>query len=314
MGAIAMNQSNQTWVYLKLVLTTFFWALVFHIGKYAVALMSPLSLGAWRFTVAAAVLVPMVALREGWPLPEVRRNALALATMSVVGVLGFNVSLFYGLRLTSAVNGALIMAFNPALTVVLSALVNRESVSGRQLAGLLLGVAGVIVVVSKGSWHVLAGMSFSAGDLLMLLGSLGWAIYTVIPKRFVHGLSTMQVTGSTIAGGAALMAAFAASTTPDFLELPPLPVTAAIGFMGLFGSVLAYLWWNQGIQKIGASSAAVFINLVPIFTALIGLLLGQQVSAAQVFGAALVIAGVVCSSGKVKAVPVAPELRACASR
>lgn len=309
-----MNQSNQTWIYLKLVLTTFFWALVFHVAKYAVALMSPLSLGAWRFTVAAAMLIPMVALREGWPLHEVRRNALPLAVMSVVGVLGFNVSLFYGLRLTSAVNGALIMAFNPALTVVLSALVNRESVSRRQLAGLLLGVAGVIVVVSKGSWHVLAGMSFSAGDLLMLLGSLGWAVYTVIPKRFVHGLSTMQVTGSTIAGGAALMAAFAASTTPDFLEPPSFPVAAAIGFMGLFGSVLAYLWWNQGIQKIGAASAAVFINLVPIFTASIGLLLGQQVSAAQVFGAALVIAGVVCSSGKFKAMPVAPELRACASR
>lgn len=309
-----MKLSNQTWIYLKLVLTTFFWALVFHVGKYAVALMSPLSLGAWRFTVAAAVLVPMVALREGWPLPEVRRNALALATMSTVGVLGFNVSLFYGLRLTSAVNGALIMAFNPALTVVLSALVNRESVSRRQIAGLLLGVAGVMVVVSKGSLHVLAAMSFSAGDLLMLLGSLGWAAYTVIPKRFVHGLSTMQVTGSTIAGGAALMAAFAALTTPDFLEPPSLPIAAAIGFMGLFGSVLAYLWWNQGIQKIGAASAAVFINLVPIFTALIGLLLGQQVSAAQVFGAALVIAGVVCSSGKFKAMPATPELRACASR
>lgn len=304
-----MNQSNQTLVYLKLVLTTFFWALVFHIGKYAVALMSPLSVGAWRFAVATAVLLPMVALREGWPLPAVRRNALALLVMSAVGVFGFNVSLFYGLRLTSAVNGALIMAFNPALTVVLSALLNRESVSRRQLVGLLLGMVGVIVVVSKGSWHMLAAMSFSAGDLLVLLGSLGWAIYTVIPKRFVRGLSTMQVTGSTIAGGAALLAVFAALTTSDFLAPPSLPVAAAIAFMGLFGSVLAYLWWNQGIQKIGAASAAVFINLVPIFAALIGLLLGQQVSAAQLCGAALVIAGVLCSAGKFKSIPVASALR-----
>jgi drug/metabolite transporter (DMT)-like permease len=255
------------------------------------------------------VLLPIVALRDGWSLPAVWRNALALLVMSAVGVFGFNVSLFYGLRLTSAVNGALIMAFNPALIVVLSALLNRESVSLRQLIGLLLGMIGVVVVVSKGSWHTLAAMSFSVGDLLVLLGSLGWAIYSVIPKRFVHGLSTTQVTASTITGGAALMTAFAAVTTTDFLEPPSLPVAAAIAFMGLFGSVLAYLWWNQGIQKIGAASVAVFINLVPIFAALIGLLLGQSISVAQVCGAALVIAGVLCSSGKCKSIPATPAFR-----
>ncbi|MGE5650470.1 MAG: DMT family transporter, partial [Bacillota bacterium] len=220
-----------------------------------------------------------------------------------------NVSLFYGLRLTSAVNGALIMAFNPALTVVLSALINREPIARRQAIGLLLGLIGVIVVVSKGSWHALAAMSFSTGDLLVFLGSLGWAAYSVIPKRFVHGLSTMQVTGSTITGGAALMAAFAAAATPDFLTPPSLPVAAAIAFMGLFGSVLAYLWWNQGIQTLGAASAAVFINLVPIFAALIGLLLGQSISAAQAGGAALVIAGVLCSSGAIRFPSSRPALR-----
>lgn len=299
---------NHSGVYLKLVLTTLFWAAVFHVAKYAVALMSPLYLGAWRFVAAAIVLVPLVAFREGWSMHGLRRNALALLAMSFVGVFGFNVSLFYGLRLTSAVNGALIMAFNPALTVVLSALLNRESISARQVTGLLLGLFGVIVVVSKGSWHTLAAMSFSVGDLLVLLGSLGWAIYSVIPKRFVHGLSTMQVTGSTIAGGATLMAVMAAFATPDFLALPSLPIAAAIAFMGLFGSVLAYLWWNQGVQKIGASSVAVFINLVPIFAALIGLLLGQSISWAQICGAALVIAGVLYSSGVFKSTLAKPAL------
>lgn len=301
---------NHARTYLKLTLTTLFWAAVFHAGKYAVALMSPLSLGAWRFLLAAAVLLPLVAWRDGWPLPALRRNALTLLAMSAVGVFGFNVSLFYGLRLTSAVNGALIMALNPALTVVLSALLNREPIAPRQAIGLTLGLAGVIVVVSKGSWQALTALSFSAGDLLVFLGSLGWAAYTVIPKRFVHGLSTMQVTGSTIAGGAAMMATCAAAATPDFLARPALPVAAAIAFMGLFGSVLAYLWWNQGIQQLGAASGAVFINLVPIFAALIGLLLGQSVSAAQLGGAALVIAGVLCSSGALRAILARPALRA----
>ena len=305
---------NHPSIYLKLTLATFFWAAVFHVGKYSVALMSPLSVGAWRFLLAAAVLLPFVALREGWSLPALRRNAPALLAMSALGVFGFNVSVFYGLRLTSAVNGALIMAFNPALTVVLSALLNREPISRRQMGGLLLGLVGVIVVVSKGSLQTLATMSFSAGDLLVFLGSLGWAAYSAIPKRFVRDLSSMQVTGSTIAGGAAIMAAFALAAAPDFLQPPPLPLAAAIVFMGLFGSVLSYLWWNQGIQKIGAASIAVFINLVPIFAALIGLLLGQSISLAQWVGAVLVIAGVLLSSGAIKLVSSRAALQAPASR
>lgn len=287
-------------LFLKLVLTTFFWAAVFHVAKYAVATVSPLYAGTWRFVGAAAVLLPLVAMREGWSLVALRRNAPALLLMSVVGVLGFNLGLFYGLRQTSAVNGALIMAFNPALTVALSALLNREPVSSRQLLGLLLGLAGVMVVVSHGSWHTLASLSFSLGDLLVLLGSLGWAAYSVIPKRFVHGLSTLQVTGSTIAGGAMLMAVCAAAAAPDFLQPPSLPIAAAVAFMSLFGSVLAYMWWNQGVQALGAASVAIFINLVPIFAAVIGLMLGQEITWAQIVGAALVISGVLCTTGAIR--------------
>ena len=291
---------NMPGIYLRLVLVTLFWASVFHIGKYAVEVVSPLFASAWRFLVAAAVLVPIVAMREGWSLSSLRRSALGLAVMSAIGVFGFNVALFYGLRVTSAVNGALIMGFTPALTAMLSALVNHESLSRRQLVGLALGITGVVVVVSKGSWHTLAAMSFSAGDLLVMLASLCFAVYPIIPRRFVHGMSTLQTTGGSIAGGAALMAAFALMTAPDFLTPPPLPIAAGIAFMGLFGSAIAYLWWNQAVQHLGATSVAVFLNLVPIFTALIGVFLGQAITIAQLCGAALVIVGVLYSSGTIK--------------
>ncbi|HVK55645.1 MAG TPA: DMT family transporter [Burkholderiales bacterium] len=299
-----------TWntIYLKLILTTLFWAAVFHVGKYAVALMSPLSIGAWRFIIAGLILIPVVAWQGGWSLPAVHRNALPLLAMSSIGVFGFNVALFYGLRTTSSVNAALIMAFNPTLVVVLSALLNREQVSYRQMLGLLLGLSGVAVVVSKGSWHALTALSFSFGDLLVLLGSLCWAIYSVIPKRFVSGISSTQVAGSTVVGGAMIMAMFAAFATSDFLAPPSTSIMAAILFMALFGSVLAYLWWNQGVQEIGAAGVAVFINLVPIFATLIGLLRGQSISMAQIGGALLVIAGVMYSSMQMKLAVSKPDL------
>ncbi len=287
---------NNRLTYLCLIFTTLFWGAVFHLGKYAVTVMSPLTIGAWRFIVAAAVLLPLILLGEGWSWPALRRNSLALFAMAAIGVFGFNVTLFYGLRSTSSVNGALIMAFNPALTVALSAALSREPISARQLCGLLLGLGGVCVVVSNGSWQRLTGLSFSKGDLLVLLASLAWAIYSVIPKRFVRGLSPLQITASTVIAGAAMMAAFADVATTDFLSPPPAYAIAAVLFMGLFGSVLAYLWWNQGVQKVGAARTATFINLVPIFAALIGVLLGQSISLAQLAGAALVISGVIFSS------------------
>lgn len=289
---------NQSGIYFKLVLTTLFWAAVFHIGKYAVAVVSPLYASAWRFVLAALVLVPVIAMIEGWSMATLRRNAFGLMIMSAVGIFGFNASLFYGLRHTSAVNGALIMAFTPALTAVFSALINREPLLRHQLIGLVFGVVGVIVVVSKGSWHTLATLSLSVGDLLVLFAALCWAIYPVIPKRFVKGMSTLQITGSTIAGGAVLLAFFAIETTPAFFAMPPLPVAIGIAFMGFFGSVLAYFWWNQGIQRLGATSVAVFLNLVPMFTTMMGVMLGQPVTLPQLFGAVLVIIGVVYSSGK----------------
>ncbi len=285
-------------IYLRLILVTLFWALVFHIGKYTVEVVSPLFASAWRFLIAAAVLVPIIAMGDGWSFSTVRRNWLGLLIMSAIGVFGFNVALFYGLRTTSAVNSALIMGFTPALTGLLSALVNRESLSRHQVVGMVLGITGVIVVVCQGSWQVLVAMSFSSGDLLVMLASLCFAVYPIIPKRFVRGMSALQTTGCSIAGGAVLMAAFAMVAAPDFFTLPPPGVAAGIVFMGLFSSAIAYLWWNQAVQRMGATSVAVFLNLVPIFTAVIGVLLGQAVSIAQFFGAGLVIVGVWYSSRK----------------
>ena len=203
-------------VYLRLVLTALMWAGMFHVGQYVVAHMSPLAAAAWRFGLAALIFLPLVAWREGWSFEGLRRNALVLTIMEVVGVFGFNMGLFYGLQATSAVNGALIVGVNPALTSV-------------------------------------------------------------------------QVVASTVTGGAVLMVVFASVVTTDLVQWPSWPMLAAIGFMGIFGSVLAYLWWNDGIKVIGLTQAAICMNFVPLFATLIGVLRGQHVGAAQWAGAALVV-------------------------
>ncbi|MDE2595053.1 MAG: EamA family transporter [Burkholderiales bacterium] len=295
-------------VYLKLVLTAACWGGVFHAGRYAVHLMSPLAAGAWRFTLAALIFMPLVAWREGWALAAIKRNALVLGIMSAVGVFGFNIGMFFGLKSTSAVNGALIVAVTPALTAVLAALLNRRAPSVMQVIGLALGMAGVAMVVSHGSLDVLLSLQLSQGDAWVLLAAFCWAIYSVLPQRFIKGLSSLQVAGSTIIGGAVLMIGFGAKAAPDLLQVPPMGAMLGIVFMAVFGSVLAYMWWNDGIQVIGPAQAAIFMNFVPLFAALIGVLLGEHLAASQLLGAALVIGGVLSSTVLNKARPASQQV------
>lgn len=282
--------------YVRLVLTAFFWAGVFHVGQIAVQLMSPFATAAWRFLIAGLLFVPVVKALEGWDWAGLKRNAPVLALMSFVGVLGFNVSLFYGLQHTSPVNAALIVGINPPLTAVLSAIVGRQRPTLGQVLGLLLGMAGVAVVVSHGSWQALAALQLQGGDAWVLCGALCWALYTVIAQRFVKGVSPVQIAGSTVFGGGVMLAAAALFIAPDFPTLPTPAGWLAVASMAVFGSVIAYLWWNRGIKVVGATQAAICMNFVPLFSALIGVLRGHPLLGSQMAGAALIIAGVLVAA------------------
>lgn len=311
-SSVAPSPTRLPLVYAQLLLTALCWGALFHVGRYAVSIMSPLAAAAWRFALAALIFVPLIAWREGWSLAAIRRHGWVLAVMSAVGVFGFNTGLFFGLQATSAVNGALIVAVAPALTTVLSALVHRRAPNAWQLIGLALGMAGVAVVVSHGSWTLLRHLHLSHGDALVLMAAACWSVYSVLPQRFIRGLSPMQISGSTIIGGAVLMIVLAGTTSPDFLQMPPVNGQLAIAFMAIFGSVLAYVWWNDGVKTVGAAQAAVFMNFVPVFAALIGVLRGEHLGAAQILGAVLVIAGVLASTALQRparpASPAAPAL------
>lgn len=282
--------------YAQLVACALLWALTYHTGKYAVGLMLPLGAILWRFTTAAVVIAPWIAFREGWDWAALRRNLWPLLVMGVVGVLGFNLAMFYGLQSTSAVNASLIMAFSPILTALGTVLLGGERLTAVRLGGLVLGVLGVTLVVTRGSIHGLIHSGIARGDVLMLGGSLAWAVYGLIPRRFIHGLAPPQTGAASLIVTALALWVVCAAVRPEAMQLPPRAALWAIVFMGVLATALAYLWWNVGVVRIGASRAAGFLNLIPVFTMISGLLLGQPLSVAQLLGAALVIVGVVLAA------------------
>lgn len=295
-GGGELSAGSRRLAHLQLLGTILAWAATFHFGKYAVGLMSPLGASLWRFVPAAAVLLPVMLWREPLAWAALRCNLLPLLVMGAVGIFGFNIGMFYGLQQTSAMNAALIGALNPAMIVVLAAVLHRERVGGRRLGGLLLGLGGVLVVVTRGSWQALRALEFSQGDLLLLAGGLCWAVYSVVPRLFIRGLGPLQMAGVSIVFGMLTMLVFALVAEPQALALPPPAAWPALGFMGVFGAALAYMWWNQGIVRIGPQRAAAYLNLIPVATAGMGLMLGQSVSLAHAAGAVLVIAGVLIAS------------------
>ncbi|MFI4914129.1 MAG: DMT family transporter [Steroidobacterales bacterium] len=287
---------NRVPVYLRLTATTFIWASVFHFGRYAVHHIHPLAAAAWRFGLGSLFLIPLVQRREGWPLPLLRASAGALLAMALTGVVIFNGAMFYGLQRTSAVNAALILALSPAMTTVLSAALERRPIGLLQWLGLPLGIAGVACVVSGGSWELLRQLRFSSGDWLMLAASGAWSLYAVIPGRFVRGLSVLQTTGASTLIGAVLLIVLALLLAPAPTDIRPLRLALALVYMGLFGTTLALAWWNDGVQRLGAAGAALFMNLTPVFAAVIAAAMGQPLTYAHLAGAVLVISGVTCAS------------------
>lgn len=289
-----MRPVKNGWTYGSLVATAVIWGSIFNVGKMTETVLPPMTMVAWRFIVAALCMMAVFWIRERPRAEDIRRNLAMYAVLGVVGIFGFNALMFIGLKNTSAVNAVLIMAMNPLVTAVLSAPILGERIRPRQGAGVALSLVGVLFVITRGSLSSLRG--FSAGDLLIFGGSVCWSLYGVLGRKYLKGSTPTATSAMTMAFGALCFLPFA----PLRLEVGegPALVDAWIGvmFMAIFGSVLGYLWWNRGIEKIGANRTSIFFNLAPVSTMVISGLTGGSVTGIQVLGAGLVLTGVVLAT------------------
>ncbi|MBJ6752249.1 DMT family transporter [Geomonas anaerohicana] len=292
-------------VYLKLVLTTFFWGGTFVAARLAVKEAPPFFSASSRFSIAGICLVALTAwyaAKEGkpFPVPKSVREFALLFSLGVTGIFCYNAVFFTGLKLTTATSGALIVAINPLITAVLSALWLRERVTLTQGLGLLVSLLGVSVVISKGSWAVLAGFAFNKGDLIMLGAPLCWALYSILGKKALSRFTPLAATAYAALFGTMLLVP--AALVEHAVIGGPMPSFTLVGWLAilqlaLLGTVVGFVWWYQGVGRIGASRAAVFVNLVPFFGALqAALFLGERVVLPQLVGGMLVVAGVYLGS------------------
>ena len=294
--------------YLKLVLVSLLWAGGFIAGKILMnAQIGPYMAAFNRFLIASICLLLMLLRVEG-RLPRLSgRQWLLVGALGFSGVFLYNIFFFNGLRYIPASRASLIVAVNPVVTAIVSAVVFREKITWLRWLGIGLSMTGAVVVISHGRFDSLWNGGINAGDLLIFGCVLVWTVYTLVGKVALRDLSPLvAVTYSSVVGCIALFGIAVTEGLFDGYRSMGTGAWAAIGFMAVFSTALAFNWFYEGVKAIGASQAAVFGNLVPVFAVLLAVIvLGERIDASTIVGGGLVLAGVLLTN-RLPAISVKP--------
>ena len=281
-----------TGIVVKLVLVAIIWGGSFIAGRVA-APEIPAALAALvRYSIATICLVAMTFAKEGG-LPRLdARQWVAVSLLALSGVAAYNYLFMVGLETVPASRGSLIMALNPAATMIGAALFLREPITIAKVLGTVIALVGVAIELGGGNPLSLLGGGIGKGELALFGCVLGWSVYTLIGKK-ISGLSTLAVTTYAALVGTALLVVLA--LVQGELALPHASTRAwlALAYMGTLGTAVAFVWFLEGVKLLGPARAAIFVNLVPVAAITLAvLLLGEPLTPPVVIGAALVIAGV----------------------
>lgn len=279
--------------WLLLVLTSLFWAGNSVAGKALTGVIPPMALTFWRWLLALMLITPLA-----WPHLKADRAVLLsrwrlLLAMAATGGASFAALLYLGLETTTALNSLLLQAAIPPLIMLFAWLFQGERTGRRQVAGVALSLAGVLVVISHGRPWDLLHVGLKPGDLLISIGVVIYAVYALLLRRQppVHPLSLLWT-----------MFALAVPALAPLYGLEMLagrrmelgaPALLGLAYVAIFPSFLANLFFNRGIELAGPAQAGQFMHLMPVFGAVLAMvLLGEAFAPFHAVGALLIGLGI----------------------
>ena len=280
--------------YLKLFLTALFWGGTFISGKMLAGDITPFCAAFFRFLIAATCLYAITFRRYGRIPWLTRKQALPILFMGLSGIFAYNAFFFNGLKLIPASRASIIIANNPIVISLFAALLLGEALSLVRIVGILVSVSGAIVAISEGAPKALFHGGIGLGDFLILGCVASWSAYSLIGKWAIRDLSPLLATTHAAGIGCLFL------LVPAWMEGMPWQVPGYswsdwgnLAYLGIFGTVLGFVWYYDGIREIGTSRASLFINFVPICAIFLAhFILDETLTPSLFVGAAMVIAGV----------------------
>ena len=287
--------------YLLLSITALCWAGNAIVGRLAAGHIPPVTLSFLRWSFAFLIILPFAwkHLVRDWGAIRSRLGIMIL--LSITGIGAFNTLQYWALEHTQALNTLLLQSAGPLVVAVWSLLLLGVRLTLAQAAGVLLSMAGVLIILMHGDLTKLSNIEFNIGDLIFIVALAIFGIYSVLSLKRpnIHGLSFVAFTFG--AGAACLIPLF----IWELFARPLMQIDTAnlltLAYVALFPSTIAYLCYNRGVQLIGANRAAPFFHVVPVFGTVMSIVfLGENPQAFHLIGFALVLTGVFVASRKPK--------------
>jgi drug/metabolite transporter (DMT)-like permease len=284
--------------YALLTLAPLFWSCNWIVGRGLSDDVPALAMTFYRWLFAIVILAPFALPHVRRDMPVIRRHWRVLLGLGVIGIGSHNALAYLGLRYTTAVNGVILNSFIPVMIVTLSWLVLRERLAPLQIAGIGISIAGVMTILTRGSLAALATFSLNGGDVLIVLSMAMWSVYTICLRYRppgMHLLSFLFVIACI--GDMAILPFYALETALGYPMRWTPTAALAIASVALLSSVLAYIFWNRGVERVGANVAGLFVHLMPVFGVVLAwLVLDERLAAFHVAGIALIVVGIVVTS------------------
>jgi drug/metabolite transporter (DMT)-like permease len=284
--------------YSLLVLSMLMWAGNWVLGRAVHDAVAPSALVFWRWGLAAVVLLPFAGRSTLRQWQTIRHHWKHLLVLSISGAALSHWLVYTGLRHTTAINALLINSTLPACIILLSWIGFRETVTKRQLVGLVLSFAGVVVIATRGDPSVLSELRFNIGDVAILCAMIPMAVYPIVLKQGGPNLGSLE-TILVIAVIAALLLfpVFVYDTFFGIQTSYTIPVIGSIAYIVVVATVVAFICFNRGVAEVGANRSGFFTHLLPVFgTVMAVLFLGETVQAYHGVGFAMILAGVFLST------------------
>lgn len=281
-------------IHLKLALATVVWGTTPTIGRILAHYESPELLTFGRFLVASVFLY-FAASRDGNIFKKFRRTDVPLyLVLGLTGICLHNILMFWGLEYANAIRASIVMGFISIMVAALEFAIFGIRLTTLGMAGIMLGLVGLSVVVSEGNLETILSGSIGFGDLLLLGSAFSWAIYSVISRPVLERVSALDLTALACISGTLLLVPFVAK---DFVIAKQMLLDPAalglLGFSGLLGSGIGYIWYYEGVKKLGSVGTVMYVNLMPVTGVVIAALtLGEVPTMAAIIGGTAVVIGV----------------------
>ena len=297
-----MNKKNRdSLAYLLLTLAALFWSGNFVIGKTASFYeIPPFSLNFYRWLFVWIILFPFTFKEIYQNKKYILQNFGLFLVLGITGITIFNSVVYYSLYFTQVISGILMISTIPVMIILISSILRIEKTNSFQIIGVILSLVGVFCIITKTDLDLIKNLDFNKGDLSMTIAMFSWATYSALLKKKKYKLSQISLLQVIISFGFVFLVPiyFIESKIGNPLNFS-LPFFLILTYAVLFPAIASYLFWIKGISIIGANRAGVFLHLMPIFGAILAMIIfKEKFMFYHVLGAIFILSGIMLSNRK----------------